>query len=79
MSMEELFATAVDRLEKNLPVDDVMALCTTDEERAELRELLFVVEDMVDLALQPAPAQCSGSPTSALRPPTNRVSCAFFS
>ena len=56
MSMEELFATAVDRLERNLPVDDVMALCTTDEERAELRELLFVVEDMVDLALQPAPA-----------------------
>ena len=51
MSMEELFAEAVDRLEKNRPVDDIMARCT-EEERAELRELLFVVEDMADLALQ---------------------------
>ncbi|MBP8293259.1 MAG: hypothetical protein KAX65_10825, partial [Caldilineaceae bacterium] len=54
MSMEELFAQAVDRVEKNQPIDDILALCT-EEQRVELRELLFVVEDMVDLALQPAP------------------------
>jgi hypothetical protein len=54
MSMEEIFAEAVERLEKGEPLDAILA-SYPEAVRAELAALLLVVEDVIDLALQAAP------------------------
>ncbi len=54
MSMEDIFAEAVERLERGEPLDEILA-SYPEAVRAELAALLLVVEDVIDLALEAAP------------------------
>lgn len=54
MSMEEIFAEAVERLKAGEPAKDIVA-SYPEADREELLAMLLLVEDLVDMAMEPAP------------------------
>ena len=54
MSMEEIFAEAVERLKAGEPAEEIVA-SYPEADREELLSMLLLVEDLVDMAMEPAP------------------------